>query len=128
MPVLSMYVTGFVLLVAFAVAITLITAAVKILREYERAVVFTLGRFQKVKGPGLVLLFPFVQEMVRALAKPAEAERDRRAKIIHAEAEFQASQTLTNAARILSILEHAHKAPRANGEVRVARENLPLNA
>jgi regulator of protease activity HflC (stomatin/prohibitin superfamily) len=42
-----------------------ITASVKILREYERAVVFTLGRFQKVKGPGLVLLIPFVQEMVR---------------------------------------------------------------
>ena len=37
----------------------------KILREYERAVVFTLGRFQKVKGPGLVLLIPFIQEMVR---------------------------------------------------------------
>ena len=31
----------------------------------ERAVVFTLGRFQKVKGPGLVLLIPFIQEMVR---------------------------------------------------------------
>jgi hypothetical protein len=38
---------------------------VRILREYERAVVFTLGRFQKVKGPGLVLLVPFIQEMVR---------------------------------------------------------------
>ena len=43
----------------------LITSTVKILREYERAVVFTLGRFQKVKGPGLVLLIPFFQEMVR---------------------------------------------------------------
>jgi regulator of protease activity HflC (stomatin/prohibitin superfamily) len=187
---------------------------VRILREYERAVVFTLGRFQKVKGPGLVLLVPFFQEMVRvdlriqvieiptqdvisrdnvsmkvdavlyfnvvnperaiiqvqnylpatnmlaqttlravlgqheldemlserkklstdvqsiidsqtetwgikvsnveirtveltenmvrAIAKQAEAERDRRAKIIHAEAEFQASQTLVNAAKILS--------------------------
>jgi regulator of protease activity HflC (stomatin/prohibitin superfamily) len=191
----------------------LIKATVKILREYERAVVFTLGRFQKVKGPGLVLLIPFLQEMVRvdlriqvieipsqdvisrdnvsmkvdavlyfnvvnperaiiqvqnylpatnmlaqttlravlgsararrdalrtqeaqrrraehsgratetwgikvsnveirtveltdnmvrAIAKQAEAERDRRAKIIHAEAEFQASQTLVNAAKIL---------------------------
>ena len=39
--------------------------------------------------------------MVRAIAKQAEAERDRRAKIIHAEAEFQASQTLVNAAKIL---------------------------
>lgn len=189
-------------------------SAVKILREYERAVVFTLGRFQSVKGPGLVLLIPFAQEMVRvdlrtqvveipsqdvisrdnvsmkvdavlyfnvlnseravirvqnylpatnmlaqttlravlgqhdldemlserkklstdvqsildaqteawgikvtnveirtveltdnmvrAIAKQAEAERDRRAKIIHAEAEFQASQTLVNAAKILS--------------------------
>jgi regulator of protease activity HflC (stomatin/prohibitin superfamily) len=40
--------------------------------------------------------------MVRAVAKQAEAERDRRAKIIHAEAEFQASHTLTNAATVLS--------------------------
>jgi regulator of protease activity HflC (stomatin/prohibitin superfamily) len=205
----SSYVVPIVLLVA----VVLITASVKILREYERAVVFTLGRFQRVKGPGLVLLIPFVQEMVRvdlrikvieiptqdvisrdnvsmkvdavlyfnvvnperaiiqveaylpatnmlaqttlravlgqhdldemlserkklsvdvqsildaqtetwgikvtnveirtveltenmvrAIAKQAEAERDRRAKIIHAEAEFQASQTLVNAARIL---------------------------
>jgi regulator of protease activity HflC (stomatin/prohibitin superfamily) len=188
-------------------------ASIKILREYERAVVFTLGRFDMVKGPGLVLLLPFIQEMVRvdlriqvieipsqdvishdnvsmkvdavlyfnvvdpehaiirvqdylpatnmlaqttlravlgqheldemlserkklsedvqtildtqtetwgikvsnveirtveltdnmvrAIAKQAEAERDRRAKIIHADAEFQAAQTLTNAANIL---------------------------
>jgi regulator of protease activity HflC (stomatin/prohibitin superfamily) len=189
-------------------------ATIKILREYERAVVFTFGRFQRVMGPGLVFLIPFVQEMVRvdlrikvieipsqdviskdnvsmkvdavlyfnvsdaehaiikvqdfmpatvmlaqttlravlgqhqldemlsertklnedvqsmldaqtetwgikvsnveirtveltdnmikAIAKQAEAERDRRAKIIHAEAEFQAAQTLLNAAKILS--------------------------
>ena len=200
-------------------AFILVTATVKILREYERAVVFTLGRFQKVKGPGLVLLIPFIQEMVRvdlriqvieiptqdvishdnvsmkvdavlyfnvvnperaiiqvqnylpatnmlaqttlravlgqheldemlserkklsedvqsildaqtetwgikvsnveirtveltdnmvkAIAKQAEAERDRRAKIIHAEAEFQASQTLVNAAKILSSIPAA---------------------
>jgi regulator of protease activity HflC (stomatin/prohibitin superfamily) len=205
-----LYVTPAVLLAAFV----LIGASVRILREYERGVVFTLGRFQKVKGPGLVLLIPFFQEMVRvdlriqvieipsqdvisrdnvsmkvdavlyfnvvnperaiirvqnylpatnmlaqttlravlgqhdldemlserkklstdvqsildnqtetwgikvsnveirtveltenmvrAIAKQAEAERDRRAKIIHAEAEFQASQTLVNAAKILS--------------------------
>jgi regulator of protease activity HflC (stomatin/prohibitin superfamily) len=192
----------------------LVMASVKILREYERAVVFTFGRFQSVMGPGLVLLIPFIQEMVRvdlriqvieiptqdviskdnvsmkvdavlyfnvvnaehaiikvqdympatvmlaqttlravlgqhqldemlsertklnddvqsildaqtetwgikvsnveirtveltenmikAIAKQAEAERDRRAKIIHAEAELQAAQTLTNAAKILS--------------------------
>src|SRR5277367_2077161 len=200
-------------------AVGLIKASVKILREYERAVVFTLGRFQKVKGPGLVLMIPFFQEMVRvdlriqvieipsqdvishdnvsmkvdavlyfkvvnperaiiqvqsylpatnmlaqttlravlgqheldemlserkklstdvqsildaqtetwgikvsnveirtveltdnmvrAIAKQAEAERDRRAKIIHAEAEFQASQTLVNAAQILSSIPAA---------------------
>src|ERR1700735_3593810 len=48
----------------FAVLLCLM-AAVKILRQYERAVVFTLGRFQKVKGARLVLLVTFVQEMVR---------------------------------------------------------------
>jgi regulator of protease activity HflC (stomatin/prohibitin superfamily) len=197
----------------------LISSTVKILREYERAVVFTLGRFNRVRGPGLVLLVPFIQEMVRvdlriqvieipsqdvisrdnvsmkvdavlyfsvvnperaiiqvqnylpatnmlaqttlravlgqheldemlserkklssdvqsildaqtetwgikvtnveirtveltdnmvrAIAKQAEAERDRRAKIIHAEAEFQASQTLVNAAKILGSIPAA---------------------
>jgi regulator of protease activity HflC (stomatin/prohibitin superfamily) len=47
------------------------------------------------------------ENMVRAIAKQAEAERDRRAKIIHAEAEFQASQTLVNAAQILSSIPAA---------------------
>jgi regulator of protease activity HflC (stomatin/prohibitin superfamily) len=40
-------------------------AAVKILREYERGVVFTLGRFTGAKGPGLIILIPFIQQMVR---------------------------------------------------------------
>jgi len=39
--------------------------AIKILREYERGVVFQLGRFWKVKGPGLILVIPVVQQMVR---------------------------------------------------------------
>ncbi len=202
-----------VLPLLFFVVVVCLGASIRILREYERAVVFTLGRFQRVKGPGLVLLIPFIQEMVRvdlriqvieipsqdvishdnvsmkvdavlyfnvvdperaiirvqnflpatnmlaqttlravlgqheldemlserkklnedvqsiidaqtetwgikvsnveirtveltenmvrAIAKQAEAERDRRAKVIHAEAEFQASQTLVNAAKIL---------------------------
>jgi regulator of protease activity HflC (stomatin/prohibitin superfamily) len=47
------------------------------------------------------------ENMVRAIAKQAEAERDRRAKVIHAEAEFQAAQTLTNAAKILSTVPAA---------------------
>jgi len=38
---------------------------VKILKEYERGVVFFLGRFQKVKGPGLILLFPGIQIMTK---------------------------------------------------------------
>ncbi len=201
------------------IGVSALVAAIKILRQYERAVVFTLGKFQAVRGPGLVILVPFVQEMVRvdlrtqvieiptqdvishdnvsmkvdavlyfrvvdperaiiqvqeylpatnmlaqttlravlgqheldemlaerkklsadvqsildvqteswgvkvsnveirtveltenmvrAIAKQAEAERDRRAKIIHAEAEFQASQTLVNAAKILSSIPAA---------------------
>lgn len=46
-------------------ALFILASAVKILREYERAVVFTLGRFTGVKGPGLILLIPIVQQMVR---------------------------------------------------------------
>ena len=216
MAFVSTYFISLVVLVVFVFIVVcfLIRATVRILREYERGVVFTLGRFQKVKGPGFILLIPFVQEMVRvdlriqvieipsqdvisrdnvsmkvdavlyfkvvdaeraiisvqsyrpatvmlaqttlravlgqhaldemlferkklsvdlqnildtqtetwgikvsnveirtveltenmikAIAKQAEAERDRRAKIIHAEAEFQASQTLVDAAQILS--------------------------
>ena len=40
-------------------------SAIKVLREYERGVVFTLGRYTGTKGPGLILLVPFVQQMVR---------------------------------------------------------------
>jgi len=45
--------------------ILLITSAVRILWEYERGVIFRLGRFVKVKGPGLVLLIPIVDRMVK---------------------------------------------------------------
>jgi regulator of protease activity HflC (stomatin/prohibitin superfamily) len=209
----------YVIPIVVLLVLVLSSSAIKILREYERAVVFTLGRFERVKGPGLVLLIPFIQEMVRvdlriqvieipsqdvishdnvsmkvdavlyfnvvdperaiirvqdylpatnmlaqttlravlgqheldemlserkklstdlqaildtqteiwgikvsnveirtveltenmvkAIAKQAEAERDRRAKIIHAEAEFQASQTLVDAAKILGSIPAA---------------------
>lgn len=212
---LSLYLVPALLVVGFI----LLGMSVRILRQYERAVVFNLGKFRHVKGPGLVLLIPFIQEMVRvdlriqvveipsqdvisrdnvsmkvdavlyfnvinperaiiqvqrylsattmlaqttlravlgqheldemlserkklstdvqsildtqteawgikvsnveirtveltdnmvrAIAKQAEAERDRRAKIIHAEAEFQASQTLVNAAKVLSSIPAA---------------------
>lgn len=51
--------------VLFVLLVVLATSAVRILREYERGVVFTLGRFWKVKGPGLVLIIPAIQQMVR---------------------------------------------------------------
>jgi len=207
--------TGYLAVFAIAIVVFILAPmSIRVLREYQRAVIFTLGRFQGVRGPGLVLLVPFFQEMVRvdlrtivieiptqdvisrdnvsmkvdavlyfrvvdperaiiqveqflpatnmlaqttlravlgqheldemlserqklnadvqaivdaqteawgikvsnveirtveltenmvrAIAKQAEAERDRRAKVIHAEAEFQASQTLLNAAQILA--------------------------
>ena len=196
------------------VLLLFLVASLKVIFEYQRAVVFLLGRFQKVKGPGLIIVVPILQRMkrldlrtmvhevppqdvisrdnvsvkvdaviyfrivdpekafiqvedffeatsklaqttlravlgkhdldemlsergkinadiqtildaqteawgikvsvveirnieltegmVRAIAKQAEAERDRRAKVIHADAEFQASQTLVNAAAILA--------------------------
>jgi len=43
----------------------LAAASLRILREYERGVVFQLGRFWKVKGPGLVILIPGIQQMVK---------------------------------------------------------------
>jgi len=45
--------------------VIILLSAIKVLREYERGVVFTLGRFTGVKGPGLILLIPFVQQMIR---------------------------------------------------------------
>jgi regulator of protease activity HflC (stomatin/prohibitin superfamily) len=57
------------------VVIIFLALAIRILREYERGVVFTLGRFTGVKGPGLIILIPAVQQMVnvdwkRLVAQP----------------------------------------------------------
>ena len=49
----------------FVLAILVLPTAVRILREYERGVVFRLGKLVRAKGPGLVLLIPFVDRMVR---------------------------------------------------------------
>jgi regulator of protease activity HflC (stomatin/prohibitin superfamily) len=199
--------------------IVLANTSIKVLRQYERGVIFTLGKFSHIGGPGLLFLIPLVQQivrvdlrtvvmevpsqdlisrdnvsvkvdavlyfhvidpekaiiqieqyvpatnmlaqttlrsvlgqheldemlaertklnvdvqsildsrtkdwgievsaveirdiqltdnMVKAIAKQAEAERDRRAKVIHAEAEFQAAQTLVNAAKILATVPAA---------------------
>jgi regulator of protease activity HflC (stomatin/prohibitin superfamily) len=43
----------------------IIINAIKILREYERGVIFLLGRFWKVKGPGLIIVIPVIQQIVR---------------------------------------------------------------
>jgi regulator of protease activity HflC (stomatin/prohibitin superfamily) len=207
---------SYTLLIAGIIFLLIIlSSAIRILREYERAVIFRLGRLIKVKGPGLILLIPVIdrmvrvslrtvvmdvptqdvitrdnvsikvnavvyfrviqpekaiievedylfatsqlsqttlrsilgqseldellsqrdkinlelakiidsqtepwgikvstvevkhidlpQEMQRAMAKQAEAERERRAKVIHAEGEFQASQRLSDAAKIISV-------------------------
>jgi regulator of protease activity HflC (stomatin/prohibitin superfamily) len=52
-------------LVVAILAVGILYSAVRILREYERGVVFTLGRYTGTKGPGFFLLVPFVQQMVR---------------------------------------------------------------
>jgi regulator of protease activity HflC (stomatin/prohibitin superfamily) len=51
--------------VLLMLVIALVLSAFRILREYERGVVFQLGRFWKVKGPGLILVIPGLQQMVR---------------------------------------------------------------
>ena len=56
-PITGIYLTVFL--------IVLLAAAIKILREYDRGVIFTLGRFSGVKGPGLIILIPYIQQMVR---------------------------------------------------------------
>ncbi len=57
LPMIMVYVAVLVIL--------LLAMAIRILREYQRGVIFTLGRFTGVKGPGLIILIPFIQQMVR---------------------------------------------------------------
>lgn len=51
--------------IVLAFIIFLLLSAIRILREYDRGVVFMLGRFWKVKGPGLIILIPVIQQMVK---------------------------------------------------------------
>ena len=53
------------LLLPIVVVLGIFFYSVRILREYERAVVFLLGRLWRVKGPGVVIIVPIVQQMVR---------------------------------------------------------------
>jgi len=174
------------LIPAIIIVVFFLASAIKILREYERGVIFRLGRLIAAKGPGIILLIPVVDKMVkvslrtlatevppqdvitrdnvsvkvnavilfrvmdpraavvqvenflfatsqiaqttlrsvlgqvdldellsnrekinkemqRAIAKQAEAERERRAKVIHAEGELQASEKLGQAAKVLAV-------------------------
>ncbi len=59
--------TGNVIIIVIVVlaAFILLSAAIKIVNEYERGVIFRLGRFVGVRGPGLILLIPFIERMVK---------------------------------------------------------------
>jgi len=52
-------------LLVIVVVVAFLASMIKILREYQRGVVFMLGRFWKVKGPGLIIIVPLIQQMVR---------------------------------------------------------------
>lgn len=56
---------SFPILAAIALAVMFVANAVKILREYERAVVFRLGRYDGTKGPGIIFLIPLIDKMVK---------------------------------------------------------------
>jgi regulator of protease activity HflC (stomatin/prohibitin superfamily) len=57
---------GFIfIIVLVALLLAFLSSAIRILREYERGVVFSLGRYTGVKGPGLIIIIPFIQQMVR---------------------------------------------------------------
>ena len=60
-----MYINVATIVIILLFTVIILSSAVRIFREYERGVIFTLGRFTGTKGPGLVLLMPWVQQMVR---------------------------------------------------------------
>ena len=65
MPNSQSLVTMFSSALPLLIMVAIVAYSIRILREYERGVVFLLGRFWKVKGPGLVIIIPFIQQMVR---------------------------------------------------------------
>ena len=56
---------GYATYIVIAFLVLFFASAIRILREYERGVVFLLGRFWKVKGPGFIIIIPLIQQMVR---------------------------------------------------------------
>jgi regulator of protease activity HflC (stomatin/prohibitin superfamily) len=61
----SMLTGGAFYIAIAAIIVVFLYSGIRILREYERAVMFTLGRFSGVRGPGLILMIPIIQQMVR---------------------------------------------------------------
>ena len=57
--------TAYALYAVIAIVVLLMVSAIRILREYQRGVIFLLGRFWKVKGPGFIIVIPLIQQMVR---------------------------------------------------------------
>ena len=57
--------TAYTMSVVVGLIVLLLFSAIKVLREYQRGVIFQLGRFWKVKGPGLIIVIPGIQQMVR---------------------------------------------------------------
>jgi regulator of protease activity HflC (stomatin/prohibitin superfamily) len=57
--------TAYALYTVLALVVLFFVSAIRILREYQRGVIFLLGRFWKVKGPGFIIIIPFIQQMVR---------------------------------------------------------------
>ncbi len=57
----------YVLIAGVVLFVVLVINAINILREYERGVVFTLRRYAGSKGPGLIVVWPIVQQMVRVI-------------------------------------------------------------
>jgi len=54
-----------VIAVIVVIVLIILLSSIKVLREYDRGVVFLFGRFQAVKGPGIIILIPIMQQMVR---------------------------------------------------------------
>jgi regulator of protease activity HflC (stomatin/prohibitin superfamily) len=58
--------TGFLApFILIVILFTLVSASIRVLRQYERGVMFTLGRFSSVRGPGLIFMMPWIQQIVR---------------------------------------------------------------
>ena len=57
--------TAYALYTVLTLVVLFLVSAIRILREYQRGVVFLLGRFWKVKGPGFIIIIPLIQQMVR---------------------------------------------------------------